>query len=136
GFVEWTTFNHPQLGVVEIGGFAPGFQMNPLPSELDRLVDEQARFVATLVDELPRVAFDAPTGERVGDGVYRITVIARNTGNLPTSSEIAAKSRAKRPIVLRLEGDEKNILAGRRIQRAQSIPGGGSERFEWLVAGR
>ncbi len=38
--------------------------------------------------------------------------------------------------MLRLEGDEKSILAGRRVQRTQSIPGGGNERFEWLVAGR
>jgi hypothetical protein len=38
--------------------------------------------------------------------------------------------------VLRLEGDEKNILAGRRVQRTQSIQGGGNERFEWLVTGR
>jgi hypothetical protein len=74
--------------------------------------------------------------EKVGDGVYRITVIARNTGKLPTASAIAAKSRSKQPLVLRLEGDEKNILAGRRVQRTNSIPGGGNERFEWLVAGR
>ncbi len=136
GFVEWASFDHPQLGAVEIGGFVPGFQINPPEGELDRLVDEQTRFVATLVDELPRVALDAPMVERVGDGVYRITVIARNTGKLPTASAIATKSRSKQPLVLRLEGDEKNILAGRRVQRTGSIPGGGTERFEWLVAGR
>jgi hypothetical protein len=136
GFVEWASFDHPQLGVVEIGGFVPGFQLNPPDGELDRLVDEQTRFVANLVEELPRVAIDTPMVEKVGDGVYRITVIARNTGKLPTASAIAAKSRSKQPLVLRLEGDEKNILAGRRVQRTNSIPGGGNERFEWLVAGR
>jgi hypothetical protein len=136
GFVEWTSFDHPQLGVVEIGGFVPGFQMNPPEGELDRLVDEQTRFVSTLADELPRITLDAPMVEKVGDGVYRITIIAHNTGRLPTASGIATKSRSRQPLVLRLEGDEKNILAGRRVQRTQSIQGGGNERFEWLVTGR
>ncbi len=136
GFIEWTSFDHPQLGAVEIGGFVPGFQINPPEGELDRLVDEQTRFVAALADELPRLTLDTPIVERVGDGVYRITVIANNGGKLPTASAIATRSRAKQPLVLRLEGDEKNILAGRRVQRAVSIPGGGTERFEWLVAGR
>jgi hypothetical protein len=136
GFVEWTTFDHPQLGEVEIGGFVPGFQLNPPSEEVDRLVSEQATFVKSLIEELPRLTLDDAVVERVGDNVFRVSITARNGGKLPTASAIAVKSRAKQPLVLRLEGDEKAILAGDRVQRATSIPGGGHERFEWLVAGR
>lgn len=136
GFVAWTPFNHPQLGEVEIGGFAPGFRMNPPASEVDRLVGEQTAFAAALIDELPRLTFDAPTVEKVGEGVYRVTVVARNGGKLPTASAMAVKSRTLQPLAMRMEGDEKTILAGDRVQRAASIAGGGHARFEWLVAGR
>ena len=136
GFVEWTTFNHPVLGEIESGGFVPGFQLNPPSDEVDRLVGEQATFVKSLVDELPRVTLDDAVVERVSDAVFRVSITARNGGKLPTASAIAVKSRAKQPLVMRLEGDEKSILAGDRVQRATSIPGGGHERFEWLVAGR
>jgi hypothetical protein len=136
GFIEWTTFDHPQLGEVEIGGFVPGFQLNPPSEEVERLVGEQATFVKSLIEELPRLTLDDAVVERVSDAVFRVSITARNGGKLPTASAIAVKSRSKQPLVLRLEGDEKAILAGNRIQRANSIPGGGHERFEWLVAGR
>lgn len=135
GFLEWQPFDHPQLGRVEIGGFLPGFQLNPPASEHARLIDEQTRFLATVIERLPRVVFDDPIVERVGTGVYRVTVVVRNEGKLPTASAIAVKSRAKRPIVLRPEGDPSTILAGDRVQRASAIEPGGHHRFEWLVAG-
>lgn len=136
GFVEWTTLDHPVLGPVEIGGFVPGFQLNPPSEEVDRLVEEQAAFVKSLIEELPRLTLDDAVVEKVSDSVFRVSITARNGGKLPTASAIAVKSRAKQPLVMRLEGDEKSILAGDRVQRATSIPGGGHERFEWLVAGR
>ncbi|MBX3351653.1 MAG: hypothetical protein KF684_01860 [Phycisphaeraceae bacterium] len=135
GFLDWQPFDHPQLGRVEIGGFVPGFKLNPPPSEHARLIDEQTQFLATVIDRIPRVVFDEPVVERVGNGVYRVTVVVRNEGQLPTASAIAVKSRAKRPIVLRPEGDMKNVLAGDRVQRAATIAPGAHHRFEWLVAG-
>ena len=35
-FVEWTAFEHPELGAVEIGGFRPYAAINPPASELPR----------------------------------------------------------------------------------------------------
>ncbi|MGP1309367.1 MAG: hypothetical protein ACTS27_04125, partial [Phycisphaerales bacterium] len=135
GFAQWETYNHPQLGEVEIGGFVPGFQWNPPADEVERLTNEQAAFVVALADQLPRVTLDEPVVERVGAGVYRVSVTVRNEGKLPTASAVAVKSRARQPVVLRMEGDEKAILAGDRVQRENTIPGGGHARFEWLVAG-
>src|SRR5690606_1102791 len=65
GFIDWTPFNHPQLGEVEIGGFVPGFRMNPPTDDMTRLLDEQTRFVRTLLHNLPRVEIDAPAVAKV-----------------------------------------------------------------------
>ncbi|MCA9286001.1 MAG: hypothetical protein KDA22_12330, partial [Phycisphaerales bacterium] len=72
GFVEWKAFDHPQLGRVEIGGFVPGFTINPPPELLDELGAKQAAFATEILKRLPVLAIEAPVVDALGDGVYRI----------------------------------------------------------------
>ncbi|MFG0273531.1 MAG: M14 family zinc carboxypeptidase [Phycisphaerales bacterium] len=136
GFVNWTSVEHPQLGTVEVGGFVPGFRWNPPAEELDRLIDEQARFAAAVLERLPMVGAEQVTVERLGERVWRVTLTLTNTGAMETVSAIGRKVERVTPIAMRFEGDRDALLAGDRLQRVWSIPGdGGVAVGEWMIAG-
>jgi len=138
GFVEWQPFEHPQLGLVEIGGFVPGVRVNPPTGRETELAGQQALFAAAVLDMLPSLEFDDPTVERVGGGLWRVGVTLRNSGVLPTKSAIGIKTRRLPGIVCVMDPDRDfatdRIVSGSRTIRFASIDGrGSSERAEWLV---
>lgn len=138
GFIDWRPFDHPQLGLVEIGGFVPGVRVNPPAEQEAELSAQQAEFAASLLGMLPRVEFDEPTVERVGGGVWRVGLTLRNTGTLPTKSAIGVKARRLPGMVCVLDPNQEletdRIVSGSRAIRFDAIDGRGvSERAEWLV---
>lgn len=138
GFVEWSSFDHPQLGQVEIGGFSPGFKLSAPAGEADRLAAEQATFIAAIIDKFPRLSVQGPTVTRVDDGggVWRIAVRVVNDGFWPTRSAIGVKARRLPGGVLRLELPPERVVSGERVRRVPVIQGsGGSITQEWLVTG-
>lgn len=136
GFIEWTPFDHPQLGKVEIGGFVPGFKHNPPEDDLARLADEQTKFAAALLGKLPRVSLDAPVVEAMGPGLWRITVRATNTGYLPTMPAIGVKARRAMPSVVSLDVPMERIVTGQKAGRFWAIPGsGGAADQQWVITG-
>lgn len=134
GFVEWTAFEHPQLGPVEIGGFVPGFRINPPDSELERLASEQTAFIARLLPMLPDVVVEDATVQRVGANLWRVRVRVSNPGYLPTISAIGLKARRVMPIVVQISTEPTSVLTGQRLRRLDSLEGsGGSREAEWLI---
>ena len=93
GFVEWKSFEHPQLGTVEIGGFVPGFTTNPPPELLDELGVKQAAFATEVLKRLPVLVIEEPMVEQLGDGVYRIHLGMHNDSLLPLPTAYARDSR-------------------------------------------
>jgi len=135
GFVAWRSFEHPQLGRVEIGGFVPGFRVNPPESEHGRLIDEQTRFVQDVVGRLPTLDVVDARAVTEGPGLWRVSVRLRNEGFFPTRSAIGVKARRLPPTVVVLNVDDKAILAGSKVQRFDAIEGsGGTVDASWLTA--
>ena len=90
GFREWTPFDHPTLGRVEIGGFHPKFfSQNGPTSELERFARNQALFNLEMAMHLPQLELGAVTVTRASSAgdttTYDVTVTFRNTGRLPTA---------------------------------------------------
>lgn len=134
GFVEWTTFDHPQLGEVEIGGFVPGFTMNPPADELDGLAEKQAAFAIALADKRPRLSVQGPDVKRLASGLYDVRIAIVNDGWLPTRTAMGARARAMLPTVLRLSTPIDNIVTGERIDRAWRIDGLSRHDAHWILA--
>lgn len=139
GFVPWTPFDHPQLGPVEIGGFVPGVRVNPPPDLAGPLVDQQTAFVGSLLAMFPALEVDAPTVERVGPGLWRISITLRNTGLLPTASASGVKAERLPGIIVVLDPEQNiepdRLIAGRRVTRIDAIEGSGADsRAQWLIA--
>ncbi|WP_050431109.1 M14 family metallopeptidase [Chondromyces crocatus] len=82
---RWRSFDHPQLGPVEIGGYDP-FEsiVNPPPERLSELCEQQARFFLRLAALAPRLRLARVETTVIGEGLTRLEATVENVGFLPT----------------------------------------------------
>lgn len=142
-FVPWATVPSSVLGAEErrsgeVGGFRPGVLLNPPPGgQLDSTLARQTRFIRTLAGMLPRLALHDARSERIGDGVYRLTLELANQGDLPTNTSLAGRLRMPRRVRLDLDLGGATLLSGDRVQLLGAIEGGGrTTTVRWTVAAR
>ncbi|MEX2467404.1 MAG: M14 family metallopeptidase [Gemmatimonadota bacterium] len=135
-FVDWAPATHPQLGEVEVGGFAPNATVNPPVSELPRLLDAHADFALWLAGRLPEVQVAETLVEARGDGVWQITTTLQNDQYLPTQLDLAERIRFNRPLNVRLmPASGLTLLSDDMQHQIPRIEGmGGRAEFTWLVA--
>ncbi|MEM7306334.1 MAG: M14 family zinc carboxypeptidase [Planctomycetota bacterium] len=136
-FVPWTPFEHPELGPVEIGGFAPFARLDPPAGEWDAIADKHLDFLLGLGELLPRVELVECTMEPVGEGLWRVEAAVENAALLPLQSRSARRTRTVRPAKVELVLPEAaTLVAGRHMQQLSELDGSGG-RFEasWLVLG-
>ncbi len=98
-FMEWTPFDHPALGKVEIGGFNPKFYgQNPPPDLLETWARNEAMFNLYLAQQLPQVRIvSAAAKPSVNPGVFDVEMTVTNEGKMPTALEIAQRVKIVRP---------------------------------------
>jgi hypothetical protein len=134
GFMDWKPFDHPTLGAVEIGGFVPGFQMNPPPDQLDTLAEKQTAFIVELIGRRPKLSIDGPTVKKLAGGLYEVRLGLINEGYLPTATAMARKARSIPPTVVRVSTPIENIVSGERVMRVWGV-GGSGERWtsRWII---
>lgn len=113
GFVDWYEFDHPQLGMVELGGWnSAAVFRNPPPQFLEAEVaphTELAIFQALIAPELRH---RETLVESVGDDTWRIRVVVENTGFLPTNvTQRAIDRRVVLPVRAEIELPEGVALA-------------------------
>jgi hypothetical protein len=137
-FADWTTFQHPDLGEVEIGGFLPYVTLNPPAEELPELGEKHGQFLVELAGLLPRVRIAGTEVEALGGGVFKITAEVENTGFLPTSLRQGQTSRAVGPTLLQIQVDDQTILTGEdKTIRMGVLSGSGTrESHTWVIQGR
>ena len=136
GFIDWTPLDHPQLGEVEIGGFAPFFRTTPTEEELDALAEKQLEFVRYLGQRFPEPSLAPVEVTRLSDTVFEIRTALVNDGYFPTGLGAAQLNRRVRPIVIALDIPLERIIGGNRIEKIWSVPGsGGRHELRWVVRG-
>ena len=107
GFQNWTRFDHPELGEVEIGGLDDKTVVqNPPIKFLPQVVEKHTRFLLRYIKTLPRLVIEKTGVTDLGGGNYRIEAVAANHGYLPTyvTKEAVAVNKA-RPLTVKLAGD-------------------------------
>lgn len=117
GFKEWTPFDHPQLGPVELGGWDYQFAwQNPPGPWLEDVTSTNAKFVIRAMKTAPRIVFTRPEVESLGADLYKVTVTVQNNGFLPTYvSEQGRKVGINKPVKLELGlPDGAELVAGKR----------------------
>ncbi len=134
GFVPWKPFRHPQLGLVEIGGFAPFARTNPPATAIPDLVPGQTAFWMYLLKSLPHIEVQNLQVKKKGDRVYKISLVIRNAGKFPTSTAHGAKTRLVRPVLVKIFLKKGQLLTGNKVVFVPRLLGsGGSKKVEWLV---
>lgn len=103
-YVPWTSFAHPQLGPVEIGG-PNHFQLftNPPLSFLKKAITGHADFAIYQAMMSPKLEILLAKADIVGpvgeDFIWKITIGVANTGFLPTNvSAMATKIKSALPV--------------------------------------
>ncbi len=137
GFVDWSPYDHPTLGEVEIGGFVPFLRLNPPADDITPLLDSQVRFVWTLMGLLPNVSVEKTDVVEKGSGLFEVNVTVRNNGYLPTALRHGLATRQMRPIQVELLLGEQKLLAGDAKRRIDRLEGSGkTSDHSWLIQGK
>lgn len=126
-FADWTPFEHPQLGTVEIGGFHPKFCLqNPPPHLLAEWVEPHAMWNMALAQHTPLLesaGVEVTDAGQDGDArLYDVTVRWTNTGGIPTALRQAQLVRIVQEDRARLEFDEA-LTTGRDARVRIVSPG-------------
>jgi hypothetical protein len=94
GFVSWKRFDHPQLGSVEIGGFdLVRYWYNVPFDRLEQEVAPHSEWLVFLGLSTQRLSIRSFSAEPVGEGLWRLRLVAENTGWLPTHGSQMALDR-------------------------------------------
>ena len=83
-FSDWTAFEHPQFGPVEIGGLLRKYMAGPTLSDLKKISQGTYKFTLEHVRRHPRVVIEDISSDRVGSEVYRVRARVANRGEFPT----------------------------------------------------
>ncbi|MBK9259669.1 MAG: peptidase M14 [Polyangiaceae bacterium] len=153
----WRSFDHPQLGPVEIGGHDPRFGIwNPPPERLSEVCERQSRFFFRIAALSPSLRLTDARASHIEGDVWEVSAIVENLGYLPTFILSSAKPLAWNDPVrarialgenMHLVGDDHEFLVGHLegwgAVDVMSTPGfprsGGAarrRRVRWVVRGK
>jgi murein tripeptide amidase MpaA len=133
-FENWRSFDHPQLGAVEIGGWKGKlYEQNAPLKYLPDMCKKHSRFTLAHASLNPYLSLRTLDINRQGENVYRVVAIIENNGFLPTyTSKKALERQDVRPIEAELELPEGVILiAGERRQELGQLEGRSNKIWNW-----
>ncbi len=162
GFVEWTPFDHPQLGKVEIGGWTHMFTFRNPPPVSMAASDKAKQFLRDTIHTnclftlkhaacAPRVTVDEVQIEKLGADLFTISAMIANLGYLPThltqralqhgtadGVQVSLESSDAIEILLGMPTQDIGHLAGRDERKATWSPwlrqwNQTRRKVEWLV---
>lgn len=113
GFKCWETFQHPQLGEVEIGGFDyKGVIQNPPLKFLESDIARHTNFLLRELACLPHLYTKEKVVTQVDESTWKVDLVIANSAFLPTYVlKEALDIRKAAPIQVTLEGAE--VITGK-----------------------
>ncbi len=134
-FVAWAPTSHPQLGQVEIGGFAPHALTNPPAEQLPELGRKHGEFIAVLAGMLPRLQIVDTEVTAHGGGIFTVEAVVENTGYFPTALQHGVVSRSVDPTMVQIQIPPDDIITGdpKTSTVAQLEGSGNRARFSWVI---
>jgi murein tripeptide amidase MpaA len=114
GFADWTAYDHPQLGRVEIGGWRSKFtRQNPPSQFLKGELELYVPWMLWLAEISPRVVLKDVETESLGSGLFKITGVVENEGYLPTNiTRRALDANVAVPVRVTLDLSDAELVSG------------------------
>jgi hypothetical protein len=150
-FVEWQEVDHPQYGVVEVGGYRHDTRRVPEGWMLEEDCHRNAAFVLFHASHMPRLSFGEPTVKGLGGNLWRVHVPILNDRAIPSMTAVANKLNLHRPDIATVDGAEviasgivrdayldKVDLQKERPERllVDGVPGLSTQTLFFLVEGK
>lgn len=133
-FVDWTPFDHPTLGPVEIGGWAPYAHLEPPVEEHQKLVDVHYGLLCSLAETLPAPAIVSMTAEHLGKDLWRIEARLENDAVMPLPTRAASRARTAKPARATLVlPDGASLIAGETRTLVRRLDRDNPSELSWLV---
>jgi hypothetical protein len=153
-YEEWTPFDHPDYGEVEMGGWGKYTgRINPRFMSMETFHRNMA-FTLYHADEMPIMRMGETRVETMGGGLYRVQVDITNERLIPSITARAMNNRVVRPDLLTTDGNVEIVAAGwvvdknrpgktrmidqeelSRIMIRSGHPGRTTKTIEYLVRG-
>lgn len=143
-YVDWYTYEHPQLGKVELGGWNMMYTWrNPPPAFMGAEAARNVPFALALGDMLPQIAIHtlevkglSEVKQNGSNADYSINLVIENKGFLPThTSNQARQKNAIRPVRVELELPEGTKLVNGKKRLELGHLAGRSNKLEVTSAG-
>ncbi|HUR29483.1 MAG TPA: M14 family zinc carboxypeptidase [Planctomycetota bacterium] len=133
-FLPWKSFAHPELGEVEIGGFAPFARSEPPRAEWATIAKRELDFLLSLGADLPRVAISRLEAKRLSPGLIEVKAALLNDALLPVSNKAGLRADASRPLRVKLVLPDGAQLVGGSLQTlVRDLGGKARKELRWLV---
>jgi len=149
-FVDWHPYNHPDYGMIEIGGFKKNFGRAHPGFLLESDAHRNMSFTLYHAYHTPLLKVDTVMEKNLGDGLKQVTAVISNSRLMPTHSSQDLKYKIERPDYVTLKG--ATVLAGMVVDNAdlnisteqqnnpstievKNIPGLGYVTVRWIVQG-
>ncbi len=110
-FHEWTAFDHPQFGKVELGGMKKTFGRVPPRFMNEELCHRNMAFTLYQADEMPQMRIGETSVEKIGGDVYRVRLDLSNDKAVATIMVKAAANNVVPPDVITVEGKGVEVLS-------------------------
>ena len=115
GFINWTSFDHPDLGAVEIGGWNRKFTFqNPPPKYLKAEIEKYVEWMLWLAEISPRLiinSVEVTTVEK--NNVVSLSAEIQNIGYLPTNiTQRAIDANLYQPVRAILKLENAGLISG------------------------
>ncbi|MCB9893924.1 MAG: hypothetical protein H6839_05730 [Planctomycetes bacterium] len=133
-YIEWKTFNHPQLGEVEVGGWRIDRRCDPKEADAEAGAGRVTEFVKAVLQAMPRLEVSKVEVEDKGDNLYRVRATLHNAGKLDYRCRFSEEKRIHMPLFLALS-DTKDVelVSGTRRQQLENLGADETATFEWFV---
>ena len=135
-FVDWQPYEHPQLGLIEIGGWKTKLYMqNPPLKYLLEICQKHSDWTLSNASLSPYLSTPSLTVRPLSEQTYYIAVVLENNGFLPTyTSHKALERKAVRPIEVSIDlPAEVTLISGKQWQEIEHLEGRSNKLFNWFT---
>nr|MDA3906398.1 hypothetical protein [Bacteroidales bacterium] len=133
GFVNWTKFEHPTLGTVEIGGEKDFVRTTPAFEEAKKLIDTQMPWVFEITKKLPKLSILKTEVKNISADVFKVDVWVQNENYLPFPTAMGTRNGRPAPAVLLLDGKDIQLLNGKARTAILKVDGLKAVKHSYLI---
>jgi len=126
GYYDWTPFDHPELGAIEIGGWDALYAFrNPPPQYLKHEVAPFADWLVWQSLIAPELSLHTAEATPLGDGHWNVRLVVENAGFLPSYvTKKALERKYVRPVVAEIELPEgAELVTGKTRMELSHLEG-------------